>query len=112
VTDRRTVGATRAFLAAHYGVPHEDDTHYVLVAEAVNGMTVGTCCDGLDEATGMLRAALREIGKQVPGVAPGSPSVIVGRDDLKAALLAAGALPLDILQRLCAALGKDTGDEH
>ena len=111
MSDRPTVGATRAFLAAHYGVPHEDDTHFVLVAEAENGMTVSTCCDGVAEAAGMLRCALREIGRIAPDLAPESPSVIVHRDDLKAALLAAGALPVDILDRLRAALGTEASDD-
>src|ERR1035441_5271147 len=63
MADRITVGETRAFLAASYGIPHGDDTHFVIVAEAVNGMTVGTCCDETAEAAGMLRTALREIGR-------------------------------------------------
>jgi hypothetical protein len=108
VTEIGTVGVTRAFLAANYSVPHRDDTHFVIVADSVDGTTITTCCDGLEEATGMLRLALRDIGAAQPKLAQASPSVIVGRDDLRAVLLRAGALPVDILARLRAAL--ETGD--
>jgi hypothetical protein len=107
MASRITVGETRAFLAAHYGVPHREDTQYVIVAEAVNGMTVGTCCDGTAEAAGMLRTALREIGAALPALAPGSPSVIVGRDDLRAVLNARPCANAEALSRLRDAMGED-----
>lgn len=110
MTSKATVGATRAFLAAHYSVPHRDDTHFVIVADSADGTTIGTCCDGLAEATGMLRFALHEIGAAQPALAAVSPSVIIGRDDLKAAILAGHMLPADILGRLRAALGTEASD--
>ena len=107
MADRITVGETRAFLAASYGIPHGDDTHFVIVAEAVNGMTVGTCCAETAEAAGMLRTALREISRAAPTLAPGSPSVIVGRDDLRAVLNARPCADAEALSRLRDALGED-----
>jgi hypothetical protein len=107
--DRATVGATRAFLAAHCSVPHRDDTHFVIVADSVDGTMISTCCDGLEEATGMLRLALRDIGAAQPALAPGSPSVIVGRDDLRTVLAARPCCSADALGRLRAALGTEAG---
>lgn len=109
MTDRATVGVTRAHLAAAYGVPHRDDTHFVIVADSVDGTVISTCCDGLEEATGMLRLALREIGAAQPSLAAASPSVIVGRDDLRALLGARPCADAEALSRLRAALGEDAG---
>ena len=84
-----TVGATREFLARHYGVPHGDDTHYVIVASSVKDLTVGTCCDGVDEAAMLLADAAAQIGAARPAIARASASVIVSRSDLRAVLAAA-----------------------
>ena len=109
-----SVGETRAFLQTCYGVPHADTTHYVIVADADTGLTVGTCCDGIAEAAGLLRTALGAITGNPLAVERDSPSVIVRRADLEAALQAAwGWLPADMESRLRAALGQDAeGIEH
>jgi hypothetical protein len=111
-TETGTVGATRDFLAEHYGVPHQDNTHFVIVAEAVNGTTVGTCCDGSEEIEGLLRLALHSLGAAQPPLAAESPSVIVGRADLETVLRARPCCSADALGRLRAALGTEAGSEH
>ena len=111
MSDHATVGATRAFLAEHYGVPHQDNTHFVVIAEAANGTTVGTCCDGSAEIEGMLRLVLYSLGAAQPPLAQGSPSVLVSRDDLKAVLGSAPCCSGDVLDRLRAALGTEAGDD-
>lgn len=81
-----TAGETRAFLAQAYGIPHTNQTHYVIAASAPDDRTIiVTCCDSVDEAAGMLAGAhMRVTGE--PLLAPESKSVIVSREDLLALL--------------------------
>lgn len=80
-----TVGETRAWLEAAYGIPHALDTHFVIVTHSSAGMGITGCCDGTDEAGRLLAVALRAISGEA-AVSPASGSVIVGRDDLRWAL--------------------------
>ena len=99
-----TVGETRAWLEAAYGVPHTLSTHYVIVADSPDGFRVVGCCDGTDEGGTMLSLALAAMrGEAVP--APASGSVIVSRDDLRAVLSANPCANSEALARLAEAAG-------
>lgn len=89
-----TVGETRAWLSASYGVPHAPSTHYIIVADSADGIRIMTCCDGADEAGRLLSVAAGLIGGEMPP-APESGSVIVSRDDLRAILADAWAFTGD-----------------
>jgi hypothetical protein len=102
-----TVGETRAWLEAAYGVPHADDTHFVIVTNSSAGMTISGCCDGTDEAGTLLAVALRAVtGEARPS--PESGSVIVSREDLAWALKfmsVDGAYTRAVKERLAEAAG-------
>ena len=107
-----TVGQTRAFLQRCYGVLHDDSTHYVIVAADDRGLTVGTCCDGVAEAAGLLRKALGAITGNPLAVDRDSPSVIVKRADLEAVLRAGWpSMPTEVESRLREVLGQDDEGE-
>ena len=99
------VGAVRDFLAAHAGLPRVAVAHYVTATMSRPGTltSVGTCCDDADEALGLLGMAIAALGGGNPA-APESRSVIVLRDDLRAAL--SGELPEEARARLVEALGE------
>jgi hypothetical protein len=102
-----SIGAARDFLAAHTGLPRERVAHYAAVTGDGEELTaVITCCDDVDEAATMLRTALAALGSGAP-VTLQSRSVIVSREDLRAALGRSGALPPDTLARFREALGED-----
>jgi hypothetical protein len=107
LTDERfppgSVGAARDFLAAHTGLPRESVAHYAVVMGDEDELTsVVTCCDEVDETTAMLRAALAALGSGALATT-GSRSVIVSREDLRAALKA--DLPEEARSRFLEALG-------
>jgi hypothetical protein len=101
-----TVGAARDFLAASTGLPREKVAHYAMVTGDGEELTaIVTCCDDVDEAAVMLRTGLEALGSRAP-VLPSSRSVMVSREDLRAALSRSGALPADIRERFREALGE------
>lgn len=103
-----TVGETRAWLEAAYGIPHADNTHFVIVTYSERGgLGITGCCDGTDEAGQLLAGALSALtGNATP--APASGSVIVSRDDLRM-VLRARALGYDDDGDACARLAEAAG---
>lgn len=98
-----TVGETRAWLEATYGVPNTPTTHYVIVTTAPDGDRITTCCDGTDETGALLAGALGALLHQQVA-APESGSVIVSRDDLRL-VLGEGFVPPAVRARLAEAAG-------
>jgi hypothetical protein len=103
-----TVGETRAWLEAAYGIPHADNTHFVIVTcSERGGLGITGCCDGTDEAGQLLAGALSALtGNATP--APASGSVIVSRDDLRLALANVNGFGFDLapaVERLVSAAG-------
>jgi hypothetical protein len=104
VSDRSaTVGETRAWLEAAYGVPRSDRTHFVIVARPPSGLVIAGCCDGTDETGMLLATALRAVAGEAR-VSPESGSVIVSRDDLRS-VLGEGFVPPAVRGRLAEAAG-------
>lgn len=100
-----SVGAARDFFAAHCNLDRWEVAHYVTVIESPSGdlAAISTCCDGVDEASKMLRGALAALTGKVP-LAPHSEAVIVSRGDLRAVI--AEAIPADVRERFREALGE------
>lgn len=105
-----TVGETRGWLEAAYGVPNDATTHFVIVADSRDGARIIGCCDGTDEAGQLLAGALGALtGRQKPR--PESGSVIVSRLDLLDLLTVvalhtpSGIAPAAIIDRLAEAAG-------
>ena len=103
-----TVGETRAWLEAAYGIPHADNTHFVIVTYSERGgLGITGCCDGTDETGQLLAGALSALtGNATP--APASGSVIVSRDDLRLALANVNGFGFDLaaaVERLLEAAG-------
>jgi hypothetical protein len=100
-----SVGAVRDFFAAHCNLARWEVAHYVTVIENPVGdlAAISTCCDGVDEASTMLRGALTALTGKVQ-LAPYSEAVIVSREDLRAALKA--ELPAETRSRFLEALGE------
>lgn len=89
-----SVGDTRAFLASTYGIPHTDETHYVIVADSEAGPFICTCCDGTDEAARMCRGALMILTGNGPEFTETSGKVLVNGDALRTVLSRFTGAPL------------------
>jgi hypothetical protein len=80
--DSPSVGDIRTLLE-RYGIPHTDDAHHVIVADAPDHFAVITCCDDVASSVSMLRDALANLTGETVPVQAVSDRVIVSRDDLR-----------------------------